>query len=104
MIPATPGTRDETETETETEKNDPACDAATARWLFDAATRPESSRGVALGARDPPPPPSAHRTPDFVDVPMIICTVHSQAGSEFNAQVSTVIRTMMISVLMAEQM
>lgn len=52
MIPATPGTRDEKETETETEKNDPACDAATARWLFDAATRPESSRGVALGARD----------------------------------------------------
>jgi len=52
MIPATPGTRDETETETETEKNHPACDAATARWLFDAATRPESSRGVALGARD----------------------------------------------------
>ena len=52
MVPATPGTRDETETETETEKNHPACDAATARWLFDAATRPESSRGVALGARD----------------------------------------------------
>ena len=30
----------------------PACDAATARWLFDAATRPESSKRVALGARD----------------------------------------------------
>ena len=30
----------------------PACDAATARWLFDAATRPESSKSVARGARD----------------------------------------------------
>jgi len=30
----------------------PPCDAATARWLFEAATRPESSHGVALGARD----------------------------------------------------
>ena len=29
----------------------PPCDAATARWLFEAATRPESSHGVALGAR-----------------------------------------------------
>jgi hypothetical protein len=31
---------------------DPPCDAETARWLFETATRPESSPGVALGARD----------------------------------------------------
>ena len=30
----------------------PPCDANTARWLFQAAMRPESSHGVVLGARD----------------------------------------------------
>ena len=66
MMPATPGadgaTDDDASERAETKGKsvaddsragrDPACDAATARWLFDAATRPESSKSVALGARD----------------------------------------------------
>jgi len=66
MMPATPGadgaTDDDASERAETKGKsvaddsragrNPACDAATARWLFDAATRPESSKSVALGARD----------------------------------------------------
>jgi hypothetical protein len=66
MMPATPGadgatdddaseragTKGKSVADDSRAGRDPACDAATARWLFDAATRPESSKSVALGARD----------------------------------------------------
>ena len=45
-------TKGKSETRDDSRARIPACDAATARWLFDAATRPESSKSVALGARD----------------------------------------------------
>ena len=45
-------TKGKSETRDDSRARIPACDAETARWLFDAATRPESSKSVALGARD----------------------------------------------------